>query len=120
METLSRVVIVPVVVEDFRHLALGAEDGWPHETSGVDGPHDDVTIALRHGEAWEEAREGEDEMEVEAHDVDRSSFEDHLAPCQSGVVAELTPDVDGVGGVCLHVENGLASVSDTADEQHVE
>ena len=58
-------------------------------------------------------------MEVETHDVDGSSFEHHLASCQSSVVAELTPYVDGVGGVFLYVENRLAAISDTSNEQHV-
>lgn len=119
METLARVVIVPLVVEDLRHLALGSEGGRSHETSSVNGPHDDVAIALGHGEAWEEAWESEDKMEVETHDVDGSSLKHYLASCQSSVVAELTPDVDGVGGVFLHVEDRLAAISDTANEQHV-
>ena len=119
VKTLARVVIVPLVVEDFRHLALRSESGRSHETSGVDSPHDDIAIALRHGEAWEEAWESEDEMEVETHDVDGSSFKHYLASCQSSVVAELTADVDGVGGVFLHVEDRLATISDTANEQYV-
>ena len=120
VETLSRVVIVALVVEDFRHLALGAEDGRAHETRSVDSPHDDISIALGHGETGEEARECENQVEVEAHDVDSTSLEEHLSPCEACVVAELTPDVDGVNGVLLHVENGLAPVANTANEQHIE